>query len=322
MSRGRIVACLITIAVLASLATWQRWPRDGGPTGPSTLVEPGMLTAETVARIEIRREGREGEELVLVRDGATWSLPERDDAPANGEHVERLLSTLDGLAGELRADDPALHTDFQLAGDGAIHVMATSADGAALLDIVVGKRGPRVNRSFVRLAGEDVVWLAHAGIHGALGIHGHGDRPFDPEFFVDLYLLRVEPDDVLAVHVEGDEAYGLVRDEDGEWRWDPPSGGPPPDSRGATGKAHSAARARAAALEGRRPMADCGLDTPSARFRVDAEGESLTLLVGAPVPRAADEAGGREERYVAVEGSELIWRMSQGVVDALLRPVE
>lgn len=322
MSRGQIVACLIAIAVLASLAAWQRWPRDAGPTGPSILVEPGTLTAETVARIEIRREGREGEELVLVRAGATWSLPERDDAPANGEHVERLLSTLDGLAGELRADDPDLHADFQLAGDGAIHLVVAGADGATALEMVVGKRGPRVNRSFVRLAGDDAAWLAHAGIHGALGIHGHGDRPFDPEFFVDLYLLRVEPDEVLAVHVEGDEPYGLVRGEDGEWRWDPPSGGPPPDSRGATGKAHSAARARAAALEGRLPLADCGLDTPGARFRVDVGGESLTLLVGALVPRDADEVGGREERYVAVEGSDLVWRMSQGVVDALLRPVE
>ena len=324
MSRGQIVACLVVIAALASAATWQRWPDPAGHTGPAVIVPAETLTADTVSRIEIRREGREGEEVTLVRAGGNWSLPGRDGAPANEEHLSRLLSTLDGVVGEIRAEDPDIHGDFQLAGDGAIHLSLGLHDGSGPLELVVGKRGPRVNRSFLRRAGEDASWLAHAGIHGALGIHGHGDRPFDPEFFIDLHLLPVEPDDVTAIHAEGEGSWGLVRGQGGEWRWDPPVEGPAPESRGAVGKAHSAARARAAALVGSVPPGDRGLDEPRARFRVEAAGDSYTLLVGDPVPRdeGADGGGTREERYVALEGSDLVWRMSQGVVDARLRPLE
>jgi hypothetical protein len=323
VSRRQIVGCLLIIAGLAAVAAWQRRPSDVGARGPEILVPEGTLTLAEVGRIEIRREGRDGESVVLTRAGDRWVLPERDDAPASAEHIERLVSAVDGLVGEARASEAGLLPDFELAGDGAFELEFQDASGARVLWLGVGKRGPRVNRSFVRREGDDRAWLGHASIHGALGIHGHGDRPFDPDFFLDLHLLGVEAEQVTAILVEGGAPWAVTRDGGGSpWRWTAGGGDAAPDERQATGRAHSAARARATGLVGLRPPEQVGLAPPFARFTVLHGGETAALRIGDSVPADPEDEHPREERYVAVEGSELVWRMSQGVVDALIRPLE
>jgi hypothetical protein len=323
MSRRQIVGCLLVIAGLAAVAAWQRRPADDGTRGPEILVPEGTLTLAALGRIEIRREGRDGESVVLARAGDGWVLPERDGAPASAEHLERLVDAVDGLVGEARANEVGLLPDFELAGDGAFELVFQDAAGTQVLWLGVGKRGPRVNRSFVRRQGDDRAWLGHASLHGALGIHGHGDRPFDPDFFLDLHLLGVEAEQVTGLTVEGESPWAVARDGDGApWRWAAGSGDAAPDERQATGRAHSAARARAAGLVGRRPPGQVGLAPPFARFTVFHAGATAALRVGDPVPADPGEEHPREERYVAIEGSDLVWRMSQGVVDALIRPLE
>jgi len=317
VTRNQVTACLVAIAVLSVVAVWQRRPRSDGPRGPEVIVAEGTLAG--VSSIEIRRESRDGEAVTLERAEDGWRVSSRDDARAATDHVERLLAAVDGLIGEERAGDPALLPEFQLAGDGATHLVFRRAD-AEVLQLVVGKRGPRVNRSFVRLEGDDRALLGHAGIHSALGIHGHGDRPFDPDFFVDHHLMDVDPERITTMSVEGRGAWTVVRAGVQEpWIWDPPRE-PPPEERQATGKAHTFARTRAASLVGRVPLADRGLERPTVRATAVQDGERRTLLVGSIAPQVDEHQ--REERYVTVEGSGLVWRLSDSAIDSLLKPPE
>ncbi len=321
MSRRQVVACLLAIAALAAVAAWQRRPVEGEGSGPEVLVPEGTLALAELGRIEIVREGRGGESLVAARRGERWILPELEDAPANGEHLQRLVDAVDGLVGESRAAEAALLPDFELAGEGSFELRFLGPTGDLVLWLGVGKRGPRVNRSFVRLEGDDRSWLGHASIHGALGIHGHGDRPFEPDHFLDLYLLGVDPEQVTGIQVEGDAPWAIERTGAG-WRWAAGGGSEPPDERQATGRAHSAARARATGLVGRMDLAEAGLTPPLARFTVVHAGATSSLRIGGPVPVGEGEERPRDERYVALEGSDRVWRMSQGVVDALTRSLE
>ncbi len=321
MSRRQVVAALVALVVLAAAVAWQRRPQERAADGPQMLVPEGTVAG--TARLEIVREGREGEACTLVREGERWQVATRDDAPVEAEHLQRLLDAVDGLVGEQRAEDATLLPDFQLAGEGVTDLLFLGEDGSELLRLRVGKRGPRVNRSFVRIGDGDVAWLAHAGLHSALGIHGHGDRPFDPDFFIDLHLFGVEAEQVLGVATEGLSAWSIARAEPGlPWGWEPPvrSAGPP-DEREATGKAHTVARSRAASLVGRVPMADHGLDAPVGRLTARTAEGAVTLRIGAVAQPDDDDDHAREERYVALDGDDLVWRMSRSAVDSLFRDV-
>ena len=323
MTRAQIVACVAILAALVAVAAWQRRPVPADDGARAVIVEPGTLGRERVARISIEREDRPGQAGVMVLDEGGWLLSSRDDAPVSDDRVDRLLEAVDGLVGEVRADDPSLLPEFMLAGDGAIHLRFDDAEGDELVRLVVGKRGPRSNRSFVRPEGDDRAWLGHAGLHGALGIHGHGDRPLDVDFFLDLHLFGVEAEAVRCVRAEGAEVWGVERDgPEASWRWTGRDDGTAPDERAAVGRAYSVARARATALVGRGGDSRHGLEMPHGRLEVCAPEGTRTLRIGATAPPEDGETHARDERFVAMEGSELVWRMSQGVIDALLRPVE
>ena len=318
MTRNQTLVCVVTLVVLAAIALWQRRPAEEADTGPRVIVPEGTLKA--VARIEIRREGRDGESGTLeLRDG-TWFVTSRDDARAEADHVGRLIDAVDGLVAEERANDAGLLGEFQLAGDGVTHLVFGDGAGAELLHLLVGKKGPRTNRSFARPQGDDRAWLAHAGLHSALGIHGHGDRPLDPDFFLDLHLLGVDAEEITRVEVDGEERWAVVRAAPGAaWSWDPPEA-EQVEERQATGKAHTFARARAAELVGRRPLGEFGLDTPTARATAVQAGATRALLIGAAVPDDPDDERQRDERYVTVEGSGLVWTQSASAIDSMMRP--
>jgi len=320
VSRNQTLVSVVLLVVLAAVALWQRRPVDEARSGPQVIVPEGTL--KTVAHIEIRREAREGESGTLELRGGAWIVTSRDDARAEADHVQRLIDAVDGLIAEERAHDAGLLEEFQLAGDGVTHLVFTDAAGAELLHLLVGKKGPRTNRSFARPDGDDRAWLAHAGLHSALGIHGHGDRPLEPDFFLDLHLLGVEADEVTRVEVDGDERWAVARSApDAPWDWEPPRTEPVED-RQATGKAHTFARARAAKLVGRRPLGEYGLDAPWARATAVQDGAPRPLLVGREVPDDPDDERQRDERYVTVEGTGLVWTLSASAIDSMMRRPE
>jgi len=324
VTRREITIAVVVLAVLAALAAWQRWPREAAPVGPVAVFADGTPAPDEVAAIELWQEGPDGARATLQRRGDRWSLATRDRAPVDPERVQRLLDAVDGLVGEVRVDDEALLPEFRLAGDGVIHLQLRDAAGEIRLHLLVGKRGPASNRSFVRPDGDPRAWLAHAALHSSLGLHGRNEPPLDPDFFLDLHLFRVEADDVLAIRAEGGDPWAIARDAVGApWTWDPARDGDPPDDRQATGKAHTAARLRASALVGAFPPPDTGLDDPVARVHVrTADGVTRTLLVGAmapPPPPEADETPAEpDERYVRMADEAWVWRARLGVIEGMI----
>jgi len=321
VTRNQILACGMAIAVLAVIAVMQRRPADAGDQGPQRILPEGSVQLTDVGAIELWREGRDGEAGTLTLQDGRWHLTSRDDAPASRESVERLLGMLDGLVGQARVDDAAMLPEFQLAGDGAIHLRLAGLGGDELLHLRIGKKGPRSNQAFVCPEGDTRAWLADAGLHSALGIHGQGDRPFDADFFLERHLFPQYPEAVERLAVEGLEEWAVVRVE-GVWQRDPEAAGPPPQDRNATGRAHSFTRARADGLVGRGEPAQYGLAEPLGTASMTIHGQAHTLLVGLPVPDDPDAERARDEHYVAVEGSDLVWRMRRGVIDSLFRPLE
>jgi hypothetical protein len=317
VTRSQTLTCLVALAVLAAVALWQRRPVEAGDAGPQVLVDEGTL--KVLGGIEIRREGREGESGQLEQRDGAWFLTSRDDAPVNADHVRRLVEAIDGLVAEERAHEVSLLEEFQLAGDGVTHLVFTDGAGAELLHLLVGKKGPRTNRSFVRPDGDDRAWLAHAGLHSALGIHGHGDRPLDPDYFLDLHLFGVDAEAVTRMSADGAGAWSAVRATAEEaWTWEP-SRAEAPDERQVTGKTHTFSRTRAATLVGRQSLEGFGLDAPVSRATVIADGVTRTLVVGDAVEDDPDDDRKRDERYVTVEGTGLIWTLSASAIDSLMR---
>ena len=69
-------------------------------------------------------------------------------------------------------------------------------------------------------------------------------------------------------------------------------------------------------------LADAGLDPPSGKASVTTAAGTQVVLLGAAIPEDPEAERPADERYVAVEGQSLVWRLRASAVDALVRSLD
>jgi hypothetical protein len=172
-----------TLVVLAGLtlatgagafyATHQRNAPDASAAVQNQPVLPGLAARiDGLARVEIERGGA----AFALQRGAdgNWSLPGKADYPVAFEPVRRLALDMASLRIlEARTANPALHGEIDLDGAGAdqkaTRVTLFGPDGQTLASLLVGRtrfgrQGTAGDGTFVRLAGQNQVWLAQGRV--------------------------------------------------------------------------------------------------------------------------------------------------------------
>jgi len=110
-------------------------------------------------------------EMTLVRDDAGWTMKESDGYAAEVKSIQKALIGLgDLLYMEAKTRKPDLYArldlrDVSMDGARARHVSALGADGAVLVDIILGKTrynmpGTTRDGIYFRFPGDEQAWLA------------------------------------------------------------------------------------------------------------------------------------------------------------------
>ncbi len=249
----------------------------------------------------------------LTRTGAGWVVSSEEDRPADQKLVESALLALEELRpGRIVSENPAKHESFDVAGAGALEVLARDEAGAALAHFVLGKAAPSASGAYLRCPPDSRgVMLVRSSIRGAFERDGGRKGAWRDKtiFAADSRRVRrleilkpaetIEIERVLAPSAEAGKEGVLVASDEDDWRMLRPLAGL---LRRFTGNnlARTAAELKCegfAALD--RPLAELGLDPPQARVSAFLDdGEPLVFEIGAlEESRRAVRVPGRDELY-------------------------
>jgi hypothetical protein len=164
MKQRYIVFLTLALIALAGVYFLQQRPRETPEAELFTRLGPDV-SLDSLAGIEVwsqrdaasahlRLEKRDGDWMVERKDGESTFF-----APAKKDRIERLVETLRDLRGEKRAAGPEVFETFSLTDGEALHI-ALRETGKELEPLLVGKRGPSWDSSFVRKASSQDVYLA------------------------------------------------------------------------------------------------------------------------------------------------------------------
>jgi len=345
MRRSHLIALAAAAVVLLGLFLVLQARRGAGgalPPAHDLFQRPFQLSEVAAMRFRVGAEGEDAQQLTLTKRDDRWWVeeagPEAVPAPADPNWVNQVLESLEKLdeGGEVRANSADVHPDFQLTGDGGVHLMLLGRDGEVLHHLIVGKQSPDWSGTFLRRADSDVVVLIRTPLRQRLRLRGDDDVKLEASAWWMLKLFDVVASEVASLEVEGGETGRLVveRDEPGPREVEEAAaagGGPPgpmpmpplkwnvaegPELEDAAYFVRSFANARAIKLAP--PGADTGLgegEEPTALVRaLTTEGGSLVLEIGANAP---DSEGAR---YVRRAGEEVVYVLPAYTVKSFLEP--
>jgi hypothetical protein len=329
---SRRTAVLLAVAIVVLLLVYVALREREVPVSEGPLAEP-VLEAEILPELvgTVRVRGPQGGEAILERAEDGWRVANLASARAEGERVEELLKSLQGLSGEVRAETREVFDDFSISDEQGVHLELIAESGDFLCRLVVGEPSPDWRGGFLRREGDQTVYFVRKNLRGLMRIRGSQEEPkVEPDAWADLRLLQIEPADIVSLRLESPAgAFTVARVELPEAP--PEAGAEAPDTRWVLlepsdvdadpeelGRVvRSFARMRAQRVARPDETLRAGLDAPERRAEAaQASGEAVSVLVG-------DEAPGENgARYVRVSGLEVDYVLAAWVANDLFKSLE
>lgn len=319
-----LVILAVVVAALAAISLLQKTNherRTGSPA--SAVLLDGSWTREDVSRIALGY-GDETEAVVLQRTPAGWTVPTAWQAKASDQKLDALLRALSGLTGEFRSDRAGVLGDYGLTPEGSVTIRIQDGEGREVIALDVGNQVSGGQGQFVRLAGNDAVYVSGSGVLSALGLYGGPARP-ESRHFLELQAVQEDKNSVdrivlqdehgtrtltkvfALVPAAGDSTAGEPEIDRLTWEWEL-TGSPaqPLAKTRCDGVLGAVTSLRAVDVDDPgAPAADYGLAEPARRaVVVFADGRELVLAFGAE--RAAVE-GRQAGVWLRVGDEPTVW---------------
>jgi hypothetical protein len=186
MSRCTLIPLGLIFALLVGVYFATQHTREAGVKSIlTTLGKQDWLSAK-----EIKVFFNEEKGFSLVKEKDSWVIRNGLVKPASSVLVEEFLKELSGLFGEERAKGEKYFSRFKVSEKEALHIVLLR-DGEELAHLLVGKRGPQWQSSFVRLASQEAIYLVPVNLLAKFDIWSVEPGPPKDKEFVDLQVLNV-----------------------------------------------------------------------------------------------------------------------------------
>ena len=172
--------------------------------GAKVLFKPlGKETLKRAQTIEIY-QGKEKKGFKLVREDHRWVLLSDFRKPANESLVENFLETLANLSGEERASGKKYFSRFGVGEEEGIHVVLRDGE-SVLAHLILGRRGPQWESTFVRFAGREKIYLVPVNLLAKLEVWEETPAPPKEKAFLDLEVLTLPVEEIKELSFEGQQ---------------------------------------------------------------------------------------------------------------------
>ena len=196
---GIVAAAMLVIAI--GVGRLNRTAERSTAAGASLIqgLDPGMIDSIVL--------GTGDDAAVLQRAGGQFVAEDKGGYPASNEQVNRLFtSCLDMVTDQLVTRNAVNHEDLGVTEEKARYVVSfRDAAGETMAGLVIGSQAEGVRGTYVRLLGDDAVYLS-------------ANTPYlrmSSMDYLDKQLLRVEAKQVRRVAVNGPEGGYVLVSEDG-----------------------------------------------------------------------------------------------------------
>lgn len=267
----QILALALVVQIVLSVVVF--WPRPTATGGEETLfpdLEPNDVVTMTIT-------DDQGDTTTLRKQEGEWVLPDADNYPAQADKITPVLDKIAGLnTGRLVTRTDASHKRLQVAADDFVRrIDFETADGKSHT-IYMGS-SPSYAATHFRLDGQNETYLTDDLSTWEINAA--------PGSWVDATYFSFEKEKLTQVTLEnGNGTFVFTKDDEGIWTLE----GLKPGEELAAGKIDAVVnKATSVALLrplGEKENAAYGLDDPAATVTLEAEDQTITLLVGAEDP--------------------------------------
>ncbi len=204
-----IFLALIFFLLVGGYLFTQRAKEPGVESIFTTLGQKKWLKAD---RIKVFFDGEKG--FSLVREPETWLIEDDFPKPASKVLIQEFLRQLADLSGEKRAEGDKFFPRFKVGDKEALHIVLYQGK-QELAHILVGKRGPQWNSSFIRLKGQKEIYLVPVNLLSKFEIWSVEPGFPKAKDFLDLEVLEVPLAKLKTLSFRGQKvSWTLLRKED------------------------------------------------------------------------------------------------------------
>ena len=212
---GLLVFCLLMYFIAQ---------RAGRPPGveEALWISLGKPEWQNIDRLEVFLGSEPKKKLLLIKKDSGWeirgpSAEENYPRPAKSSLIENFLSNLSRLSGEERVSDPSFWEKFGLTEEKSLHLVGWQGERKVFY-LLVGKRGPYGESSFVRLKDSEKVYLVSENLLARFEIWDEAPASPSADPWIDKEILALDLAEIkkLSFFWKGKLQWRLERKKD---RW-------------------------------------------------------------------------------------------------------
>jgi len=264
-----LVAILIILGITAYL--FERGEvREQQGASPKATIFPAFNTGQA-AVISIKTKGKT---VSLVKQ-ENWMVALNEGYyPADKGEVENVFKTVKNMQREnVVSTDPAKYPLFELDQENGVEVKISKADNSFLAHFFVGKNGPDLISTYIRIGGEKDVLLLSGMIKPA----------FDKELkdWRDKTIFNLKAEDIAKIDtISPPKKVSLKKDDRGNWEMVVPEKAKVKKDV-IEGMVNTLATFKAYDFEDGADLKACGLTSPPTKIQITMKDNStLSLLIG------------------------------------------
>ncbi len=208
--RGPFIRTAVVAVVAGGLGAYVFLVENKKPADKDEKKKEKVFVLEKAKAKELSLEPTGGEAVAVKRDGDKWKLTVPREAPADGNEVDSLLTTLENLEMDEVVVENA--TDLKQFGlDAPKNKVSVAQEGKPQpAQLLLGEKTPDGNAVYAKTPDKPRVFTIASWQESSFN-----KKPFDLR---DRDLLKVKRDAVKALEVSGPgEGYALEKSDKGEW---------------------------------------------------------------------------------------------------------
>lgn len=157
---------------------------------------------DSVTKIDVFKQDYPDSGLHFVKLDTSWVVSNAFDAPAKQSDIDKLLTDLDDVSGQVRSKSADLYNEYDISDEKALQIELYNAAGSKVVHVYVGKGGTG-QECFVRLAGSPVVYLADNNFISRFAAwNAPPEKRLPTDRWVDLALCDIPRDQIKSFKIK------------------------------------------------------------------------------------------------------------------------